>query len=152
MEKKPEVRNLISFGIDKIYQLLFLSEDKSSLRDRSPQEFAAMAQYVRVAIIEGQVLGTYGLIPYGQGLEVVLLWVSPGYRGNGYSLALLKLAVGEARSSSCEFVFACTTADSVKAIFERAGFIAVSRGDVPAEKWLGYPADREPIVMKRAAL
>ena len=143
------VQCLKDFGVEKIHRQIFSGEEYSCLRYRSLEELAAISEQMRVVKINGSVFGTYGLVPYGQSVELILFWVNPDYRGISIGSKVLELAIREANCLGFEFIFACTTSDKVKRIFERFSFVEVTRNDVPAEKWIGYSVDRKPWVLKR---
>ena len=51
-----------------------------------------------------------------------------------------------AEASGFAFVYACTTQPRVVRFFESHGFRVVDPGEIPAEKWTGYPRDRRAAV------
>jgi N-acetylglutamate synthase-like GNAT family acetyltransferase len=55
---------------------------------------------------------------------------------------LLARLLEEARARGLASVFACTTEERAAQFFERHGFVAVPRSDVPVEKWIDYDPER----------
>lgn len=74
--------------------------------------------------------------------EIVGLYTITRFKTEGVGQRLMDRVLLEAASLGLRYVFACTMHERAEAFFERQGFRAVKRSDVPVSKWADYDRNR----------
>lgn len=74
--------------------------------------------------------------------EIVGLYTITRFKGEGVGVKLIDCMKAVGRERGLRYLFACTTQERVGQFFERQGFRAISQGEAPAAKWVGYDAER----------
>lgn len=144
-ERYTEVRSLGLDDLDTANDLIVRGVEEGYLVPRSPEQLEAILSHSFGMFVEGRFMAGIGaLIPHtaDNAGELASLYTVTRFIGEGVGSHLVRHALGAAREGGFEYVFACTTSESVRGFFERNGFRLVDHDRVPAEKWQGYDEAR----------
>jgi amino-acid N-acetyltransferase len=138
-------------GIDDFYEvekLLERGEQEGYLKARTPEEMARVllgGYGAKIGPQAGHLAGICSLQPYKKANagEIVGLYTITRFKGEGIGSKLVTRMVAEGERSGLSFLFAGTTQEGARRLFERQGFCRVSPEEVPAEKWQGYDPERK---------
>jgi len=148
-------------GIDDFYEvekLMQRGEREGYLKGRTPQEITQLLLHgygARLGAAPGELAGFCALLPYSaeNAAEIAGLYTITRFQGEGVGGRLIATMINEGEHRGFAYLFACTTQEGARRLFERHGFSCVSPEDVPAAKWLGYdPARMRQIAVYRREL
>lgn len=145
-ERYLEVRGLGVDDFDAAADLIARGVEEGFLAPRSPVGVEASLGQSFGVFVEGRYLAGIGaLVGYpDQGMaEVASLYTVTRFAGEGVGGHLVAFALERARAAGFGRAFACTISDRVEAFFVRQGFSVVGPEEIPASKWVDYPADRQ---------
>jgi amino-acid N-acetyltransferase len=93
--------------------------------------------------VNGQIVAAAALITYGDSCELAKLCTLPRFQARGRARALVRAILESAKESGMRSVFALTVHSYVGEFFERLGFKAVPREELPEEWRAGYDFSRD---------
>jgi amino-acid N-acetyltransferase len=144
-DRYMDLRRLGIDDFDAAHDLIQRGVEEGYLVERSQEEVDRILATAFGAFVGGHHLAGIGaLLPGGDGRsgEIASLYTLTRFLGEGVGGSLLGFACSRARELGLAQVYACTTSERVGAFFERNGFRAVSRDEIPAAKWRGYDPER----------
>jgi len=139
------VRRLGIDDFDAAHDLIHRGVAEGYLVARSGEEVDAILASGFGAFVEDRHLAGIGaLLPGGEERsgEVASLYTLTRFLGEGVGGSLVGFACSRARTLGLTHVYACTTSERVGAFFERNGFRAVAREEIPEAKWRSYDPER----------
>ena len=152
-------------GLEDFYDAERLIEDgqqEGYLKPRTLQETSQLIVHgygAWLGVAAGELAGFCALLPYcdektgGKAGEVVGLYTITRFQGEGIGGRLVSRMIQEAKTAGLSYIFACTSQDGAKRLFERFGFQLVDVDAVPGTKWQGYDlARKEQIAVYRRDL
>ena len=139
------VRRLGIDDFDAAHDLIHRGVAEGYLVARSGEEVDAILASGFGAFVEDRHLAGIGaLLPGGEERsgEIASLYTLTRFLGEGVGGSLVGFACSRARELGLSHVYACTTSERVGAFFERNGFRAVAREEIPEAKWRSYDLER----------
>ncbi len=106
--------------------VLGLLADASLPREGVAEHF----QHFLVAKLDGRVVGSVGMEPYGLSVLLRSLVVAPSHRGRGLGRTLTERLLQEARKQRAQRVFLLT--DTAEEFFRKFGFKPIARDEADA--------------------
>lgn len=103
-----------------------------------------------VYTIDGVVVGTARLAPWGDAAELARFATLPRYRGRGRARVICQDLIERARARGFKRLFALSIDERMWRFFESMGFIATERAMLPAAWQAGYDFSRPSRAFSRA--
>lgn len=143
-----KVERMTEDNVVEAYNMLRLSMRKGNILYCSKDAFRRLMPCMMVFTKKGTIVAIAGIIFYSaEHSEFVKLLVTPQPRKSALAKHVINIGKATARGNS-KFLFASGVGDSNKRFFLSHGFQEVSREDVPPEKWVDYPVDRDSWVVR----
>jgi amino-acid N-acetyltransferase len=115
---------------------------EGSLKQITEDDLLGTIQNYMVYSVNQQIVCAAALLDYGNACELAKLCTLPRYQARGRARALVRALLDEAELRGKSAVFALTVHDYVGEFFERLGFIAVPREQLPQQWQEGYDFSR----------
>lgn len=144
-DRYAEVRKLSLDDFDPANGLIARGEADGFLMPRDDASRDAVLANAVGLFIEGRYLAGIGaILPYPEerAAELASLYALTRFSGEGVGSQIVQHAIDYARLEGLEYLFSCTTSESVEEFFVRLGFRLVGPDDVPKVKWERYDAER----------
>lgn len=144
-ERYIEVRALGVDEFDPAHDLIRRGVEEGYLVARDDEQLENILTHAFGVFVERRYLAGIGaLIPHVEARagELGSFYTLTRFAGEGVGGHLVAHACKQGAASGFDYVYACTTRARVVQFFEANGFREVDAGDIPAEKWTGYPAAR----------
>lgn len=125
-----------------IYPLLEAEVALGLIRPVEADEVARTAHQHLVWTVDGAVVGTVRLAPYGRWAEFSRFAMHPGYRGRGWARLLGSAVIEWAAELGYAELFALSIDPRMWRFFESLGFCAIEREALPAAWQAGYDFGR----------
>lgn len=125
-----------------IHLLLKAEMTTGVVRPVSERQIAATAHEHLVYTIDGLVVGTARLAPWGDWAEMSRFATLPRYRGRGRARVLGEALIARAAESGCTDLFALSIDHRMWRFFESLGLEAIDRHALPAAWQAGYDFSR----------
>jgi amino-acid N-acetyltransferase len=141
-EYSNELRSAREGDVRDIMALLQPYVVEGSLKPVTEDEILSIISSFKVYSVNGQIVCAAALLDYGDSCELAKLCTLPRFQARGRAGALVRALLDQARVRGKRTVFALTVQPYVGEFFERLGFKAIDRKELPSEWQSGYDFSR----------
>jgi N-acetylglutamate synthase-like GNAT family acetyltransferase len=137
-----EVRGAVPADSADIELLMKADIERGLIRPASDAELRRTIDQHLVYTIDGLVVATARLVPWGESAELSRFGTLLRYRGRGRARRLAEALLTRARADGHSSAFALSTNERMWQFFESLGFVEAPREGLPARWREGYDLDR----------